>query len=397
MIPAGGPALPARPFSFPPAAPNALMGFKAKHLPGFIQAPLAAAARAAMTGPLVAGLGPSLAVAKSLAGLVPRVQAKRFERAVRNLRHAFPAWDDARIQRTALGAYEHLFQLGVEFAFVPRLITGEGFIRHVIFTHLPEAARHLLANRPVIMITGHVGNWELMGYAISMLCLPLHAVYRPLDLKPLDRWVQDSRQRRGLTLVNKFGAVRALPPVLDAGLPVGIVADQSGGDRGLFVPFFGRLTSTYKSIGLLALQTNATVICGMARRLAPDEMPPPGAWSAVDALDPRRRWDEHSLRYSIEMTDLFTADEYRAQPDPLFYLTARYRRAIETMVRTAPDQYFWMHRVWRSRPAHERLGKPFPANLRQKLLALPWMTPESVAAVEAQSVRDAANLPELQR
>jgi hypothetical protein len=60
------------------------------------------------------------------------------------------------------------------------------------------------------------------------------------------------------------------------------------------------------------------------------------------------------------------------------------------MIRKSPDQYFWMHRIWRSRPAHERLKKPFPPALREKMLALPWMTVEEVDKIQAQSERDSA-------
>jgi KDO2-lipid IV(A) lauroyltransferase len=83
----------------------------------------------------------------------------------------------------------------------------------------------------------------------------------------MDRWVRQTRARRGLTLIDKFGALRQLPDLVAAGAPVGFVADQNGGDRGVFVPFFNRLASTYKSIGLLAMQFNATVLCGGAWRV----------------------------------------------------------------------------------------------------------------------------------
>src|SRR5438093_153975 len=73
--------------------------------------------------------------------------------------------------------------------------------------------------------------------------------------------------RRGMTLVDKFGALRQLPRLVQGGAPVAFVADQNAGDRALFVPFFNRLASTYKSIGLLALQFDATIVCGFARRL----------------------------------------------------------------------------------------------------------------------------------
>ncbi len=76
-------------------------------------------------------------------------------------------------------------------------------------------------------------------------------------------------------------------------------------------------------------------------------------------------------------------------PDPLFYITARYRRALEQMVRRAPEQNLWLHRYWKSRPRHERLGKPFPASLREKLETLPWLSDRDIARIEEHSERDA--------
>src|SRR6185295_19043495 len=156
--------------------------------------------------------------------------------------------------------------------------------------------------------------------------------------------------------------------------PVGFVADQNGGDRGVFVPFFNRLASSYKSIGLLAMRFNATIGCAYARRV-PDDKP-------------------GTLGYRIECTDVFGPKDWNSHPDPLFYLTARYRRAIETMVRKAPEQYLWMHRIWRSRPRHERSQKPFPAALEEKIRLLPWITDEDVERIKDHSARDARTLLE---
>jgi Kdo2-lipid IVA lauroyltransferase/acyltransferase len=362
-----------------------------KHLPTVVEWPIAAALRTAMTAPLIMGLDPARRAAKMLGELYPRLQPARFERAVRNLEDAFPEWTPAKRREVAVASYQHVFQLGVEILYSPRLITEEGFTRHLFFADIAPGLRSVLSGEPCVLITGHTGNWELIGYAISMLGFPMSAVYRPLDLRPLDRWLYETRRRRGLTLVSKFGAVRALPPVLRAGRPVGLVADQSGGDRGLFVPFFGRLTSTYKSIGLLALQTRATLVCGMARRLSPGEAAPPPALGGE-----KRAVGPGSLGYAIEMVDQFGPGDWEGQPDPLFYITARFRRSIELMVRRSPEQYFWMHRVWRSRPAHERQNKPFPPLLREKLASLPWMTAGDVEAVVARSDEDRGSLTRLQ-
>ena len=385
-----------------PAQPKHRPPRKRRKQPKVVQVAQAIAARSAMSVPLVLGLGSSRTVARGLVRSLSRFQSTtilgrrpfprllKLERAEQNLAEAFPDWPAEQVRQFALHSFEHVAQLGVEIAFAPRLITHEGFTRHLVFTDIAPALGHLLRAGPVILITGHVGNWELIGYAISMLGFPMHAVYRPLDSEPLDHWLRDTRERRGLTLVSKFGAVRALPPVLRAGHPVGLVADQSGGDRGLFTPFFGRLTSTYKSIGLLAMQTNATLVCGMARRMRQGEALPAGSWSSTPSRGNQfaSTPEAPSLRYSVELVDTFGPQDWSTQPDPLFYLTARYRRAIETMVRNAPEQYFWMHRIWRSRPAHERHNKPFPPMLRDKLLSLPWMTPEDVEKVIDRSRRD---------
>lgn len=364
---------------------------KRRKLPLALDASLSWAARMALTPILCAGLPSARRGAQALGSMYPRLQPSRFQRAVSNLRDAYPDASEPELVERATDAYRHLFELAVEFAYVPRLITEEGFTRHLYFASIAPALRTLLSQKPCILITGHVGNWELIGYAISMLGFPMQAVYRPLDWRTLDHWVRDTRERRGLSLVSKFGAVRALPPLIRAGQPAGLVADQSGGDRGLFVPFFGRLTSTYKSIGLLALQTGATIVCGMARRLRPSELAPGQDWQGPV------RPAEDSLGYSVELVDQFGPEDWESQPDPLFYLTARYRRGIEAMVRRAPEQYFWMHRVWRARPAHERLGKPFPPHLREKLAALPWLSSDEVEAIVARSDRDRLDVRRLQK
>lgn len=300
-----------------------------------------------------------------------RMNRRHMERSIDNLRTAFPSWDEQRIHDVAVASHQHLTTFGIELAYMPRLLTDDGWVNHMSFGTIEPALRALVEAGPCILITGHCGNWESLGYSMALMGFPIHAVYRPLDLPSMDRWVRRTRSRRGLELVDKFGAVRQLPLLLRAGAPIGLVADQNGGDRGVFVPFFNRLTSTYKSIGLLALQFNATIICGVAHR--------------VDVVGP-------GLGHRIDMHDIFGPKDWSTHPDPLFYLTARYRRAIEKMIAAAPEQYLWMHRIWRSRPRHERLEKPFPDALRENLRLLPWMTDADLEQIKEHSVRDTATL-----
>lgn len=335
--------------------------------------------RTAIAGLTAGGLRGTLSAAARAGEAYARSPLGRrsLRRATTNLAFAFPEWSQDEVRHCAIRSHGHLAQIGVEIAYAPRLLSDEGWMRHLDTGDISRAVRALVSGRPCVLITGHCGNWELIGYTIALLGFPMHALYRPLDNAPLDRWLRETRERRGLVLVDKFGAVRQLPRIMSEGGPTGFVADQNGGDRGVFVPFFNRLTSTYKSIGLLAMQFGATMVCGFARRKEPGE---PGRGEG--------------LGYAIELTDVFGPEEWRTHPDPLFYLTARYRWAIERMVRRAPEQYLWMHRIWRSRPHHERSGKPFPPALREKLSLLPWLGAEDLERIAEHSARDARTLAE---
>lgn len=374
--------------------------------PAPVNTAAALALRVAMSAPIIAG---SWAAASFAEGFGRRFSGLwfnrgRFARAMDHLRIAFPRWSEERRRACAEASYGHLFRLAVELVYTPRLFTEDNWNHHleiggvaagkysqrarraIALAELPDlrgssplghvgpGLEILLRGRPCIMITGHCGNWEVLGYALAVLGFPMHALYRPLDNRSLDRWVRGQRQRAGLMLLDKFGAMQRLPGLMERRAPIAFVADQNAGDKGIFVPFFGRLASTYKSIGLLAMQYDAPLVVGMALRVPGPE----GGYAAG------------GIRHHVYVADVIEPEDWKAQPDPLFYLTARYRWGLEKMVRTAPEQYLWMHRIWKSRPQHERLGKPVPKGLAAKIRALPWLTADEAEAVIERSERESA-------
>lgn len=296
---------------------------------------------------------------------------KRRDRARAHLRIAFPDAPAERVERLAVEAYQHLFLLGAEMARSPRTMNTDSLMRKVRFGDVEKGIRAIVSGRPCILMTGHCGNWEVLATSMGLLGIPMHAIYRPLDFEPLDRWVRRERSRPGVIMIDKFGAMHQLPKLMERGACPAFVADQNAGDRGVFVPYFGRLASSYKSIGLLAMKFNATIICGAAHRI------------------PSHDGD---TAYRMTIHDTFGPEDWSEHPDPVFYLTARYRRALETAVRQAPEQYLWMYRIWKSRPRHERLDRPFPDKLREHLRLLPWMTDDEAARIEDQSERDRATV-----
>lgn len=354
--------------------------FKLKHLPGVMEWPIYAAIRGLTTLAGAGDLARTLALAKRAGHAfgAARFNRSRRRRAEENLAVAFPHLSADERTAITVKSYEHLFMLGVEMIYTPRLLSHEGWAGRVELHGLEGALRKLVSG-PTIFICGHSGNWEVAGYSLSLLGFPVHALYRPLDLAALDNYVRQVRGRRGLVLVDKFGAARELPRIMERGMPLGFVADQNAGTRGLFVPFFGRMTSTYKAIGLTAVRYNATIIVGSALRLGGEPVPGTGL-----------RREPLGLQYRMTALDLFGPEEYLAHPDPLFYIAARYRRAIEIGVRAAPEQYLWMHRYWKSRPRWELQGRGLPKAVEAKLASLPWMTDAEMASLRDWTARDSA-------
>ncbi len=300
----------------------------------------------------------NLRAAASIGRLIHRIDKRHRKRALAHIRMAFPEYTDEQVRQLAVESFEHFMQMVVEVCHTPRLINHDTWHERIALGHLAPAIRMLNAGRPSILITGHLGNWEVLGSLLAILGYDVDAVARPLDNPLVNDWVIGIRQQRGLRIITKWNASDRMMEVLRDGGALGIIADQNAGDRGMFVPFFGKLASTYKSVGLLAMRQKVPVICGYAHRVGND------------------------CQYEMGVQDIIEPEDWQNQPDPLFYITARYMRAIEMMVRKAPKQYLWMHRRWKSRPAHEKNGKPISDSLRRNLEALPWMTPELLASLE---------------
>ena len=297
-----------------------------------------------------------------------RLSAKRRLRAINNIQNAFPEWSREQCDEVGRRSVENMFQLaGVDAVSMPRLVTPDRWPEFVDLGDAQHEVERMMGTRSNLFITGHCGNWEMLGYSISVVGYPMAAVARPLDNPLLNRWLLGLREAYGLRILTKWGATPQMQRIIEAHGPVGFIADQNAGDNGIFVPFFGRLASTYKSIGLLAMRYELPLVVTMAERL------------------------DGRFKYRIMIQDIIEPEDWVDQPDPLYYITARYIHGIECMIRRAPEQYLWMHRRWKSRPRHERQGKDMPQMLEDQIRSLPWLS-----ADESQAVIDRSNHESLQ-
>jgi KDO2-lipid IV(A) lauroyltransferase len=260
------------------------------------------------------------------------VMKRHRDRAMDNLRPALGArYSESQLRRIARRSFEHFTQLYlVELVMTPRTINEWSWARYVELDGLGPALRELLADRGAILLTGHFGNYELLGYTICRLGLPLTAVMRPADNPLINRYLVRSRQAGGLTLLYKKGVSDVAGEVLDRGQRLCFIADQDAGRKGLFVDFFGRPASTYKSIGLLAMQKRVPVVVSYAVRVRP------------------------GFHYRIAVERIIQPEEWEGREDPLRWITQTYSHALEAAIRRWPEQYLWVHRRWKHQPKQKR-------------------------------------------
>jgi len=259
-----------------------------------------------------------------------------------NLQIAFgETLTDERANEIILGMWIHLLRLIVEVIQLPRKLRRENFRECVTFRDRNKGISAYLSERPRIVLSGHFGNWELSLVGFGLFGFQVHAIARPLDNPYLHAWFQRFREQSGHRLVMKSGATEQISEVMEAGGAVAMLGDQDAGPRGLFVDFFGRPASTYKSIGLLSLQYDAPICIAYARRLKDN---------FVNA-----RW----ARYEIGIEDVIDPRDPELAGD-VRAITERYTQALERIVSRNPEQYFWVHRRWKSEPGKKRTKKQTP-------------------------------------
>lgn len=284
-------------------------------------------------------------LAWGLATLMCRVLPKKWTRydiAFENIRQSFgDEFSDEKIDQTIFGMWQHLLRMVCEMVQFPRKVSCNNIYDVVQFRNKAMVIETLCSGRPVIMLSGHFGNWEMSIATFGMFGFPMGVVARTLDNKYLDDWFRRFRESTGHAMIDKKGGGGEMQDSLSNNQHLALLADQDAGRRGVFVDFFGRPASTYKSIAILAMRYDALVCVGYSIRLADDAHS--SSWVKYELgceaiLDPR---DYTSKDATTEMTQDFTS-------------------ALERAVRRAPEQYFWVHRRWKTPQPEKKKAKKAP-------------------------------------
>ncbi|MDX9786798.1 MAG: lysophospholipid acyltransferase family protein [Desulfobacterales bacterium] len=244
--------------------------------------------------------------------------------ALNNLRNAYPEKKDAQIQRIAKAVFENLGKLLYEICW-SNCLNNDELRRHVKIEGMAHIQTAYAKGKGVLVLTGHFGNWELMPVVGHLVGHPFSIVYRPLDFKPLERFTIRSRTRYGGSMIPKKRSFRKILNSLDRKEMVTLLMDQNVAAReGVFVPFFNMPACTNEGLALLALKTGAPVVPAFLLR------------------------EKKGFTGMIlpEVPLIRTGDKIK----DLEANTSAYNQVIESVVRRYPDQWFWVHRRWNTKP-----------------------------------------------
>jgi Kdo2-lipid IVA lauroyltransferase/acyltransferase len=249
---------------------------------------------------------------------------------LRNLELAYPEMPVKERVRLLRRVYRYLGRQLGEFCQMPRSTrenTHDRFRYEGLERYLAARER----GRGVLIVTGHLGAWELSSFWHSLMGHPMTMVIRRLDNARVDRMVNDIRCLHGNRVVHKDDFARGLLQAMKRGETVGILMDTNmTPPQGVFVPFFGVAACTASGLARVALRTGAAVLPGFL------------VWEAGE-----RRY---VLHFGEEIPLVATGDD---EQDVLAN-TGRFTAAIEEYVRRYPDQWLWVHRRWKTRPEGEQ-------------------------------------------
>jgi KDO2-lipid IV(A) lauroyltransferase len=248
---------------------------------------------------------------------------------VRNLELALPELSAEERTRILRSVYVHLGWQLVEFCRMTRY-TRENTRNWIRIEGLEHYLAAQARGKGVLVVTGHLGAWELSSFYHSLMGYPMGMVIRRLDNRRLDEYVNGIRCLHGNTVLHKDDFGRGLLTAMHAGQTVGILMDTNmTPPQGAFVKFFGRDACTATGLAHVARKTGAAVLPGFM------------LW------EPAER--KYVLHFGPEIEIPHTDD---AQGDILAG-TQLCTQAIESWIRRYPDQWLWIHRRWKTRPAGE--------------------------------------------
>jgi KDO2-lipid IV(A) lauroyltransferase len=239
-----------------------------------------------------------------------------------NLQQAFPDFSPLERRNILRRAYQHFAVIMVDFFRIP-LLTEPKLASIIDFdeTYLREATG---MQQGALIMSAHVGNWELLISMLAKSGYPLVPIVMP-QRGPGGTYIKSVRDSMGCEYISKKSSTRTMLRLLKEGKFLGLAGDQDGRKGGVWVTFFNHLSSRPRGGAVFSIQTGAPLLA---------------AWCVL----------QPDNRYRISFTPIPADNLPPDKESAVLELTQRYILAVEEIVRKYPEQYFWFHRMWKTKP-----------------------------------------------
>jgi KDO2-lipid IV(A) lauroyltransferase len=260
-----------------------------------------------------------------LGGILFRVDKKHRDIALGNLTYASGCQKSPQeIKKIAQQVFVNLMLVIFEIGWSLQLKESH-FAEHFKIEGYHHIKNAYEKGKGVLALTAHFGNWELLTVIAAMIRFPLNIVVRPLDFKPLDHFIFNLRTRYGGKIIPKQRSFRSIIRCLNRGEMVALLMDQNvDWYEGVFVDFMGHRACTNKGLALLALKTGAPVV-------------------PVFMIREKKGF---RAEFGPEVSTVKTGDKQK----DIEVNTRDYNRVLENVIRRHPDQWFWIHQRWKTKP-----------------------------------------------
>jgi KDO2-lipid IV(A) lauroyltransferase len=251
-----------------------------------------------------------------------KVLKSRRELTIENIREAqnrgfFPS--TVNVNRIARKTWEHLGKIGSEFIYYAN--RSQRVLSNITIEGEANLQRVLEKQRGVIMVLGHIGNWELMGVRIALTGVGVSSIAKTQSNTLLDDYIIKTRQAAGINSIPKLGFLRPVLRAFEHNQLVSFFIDQNAGSAGLGMKVFGRETMIARGAAEFALKTNTPVVFGYIVR-------------------------ETKGRHRIVISEEITLNRTGDKTVDLAANTAKFVELIQAAIQKHPEQWLWMHKLW---------------------------------------------------
>ena len=266
---------------------------------------------------------------KFVSFLFKNISKKHSNMVTKNLKIAFPDRSQLEISELKEKVYSHFSSIFIETMYLYLKRKPEKILKKIEVNNLEYIKNALNNSNGVILFSGHFGNWELAPFILSRgLNTKLYSIAREMDNPLVEKVVKDFREYMGSYIIYKKGSIRTILKLLNENKIVCFLIDQNTVQReAIFVDFFERKTSAITTVSQLHLKRETPVI----------------------PLFLHYEKDKIVMEIQEEVKFKRTGDT----DEDIKQLTQKYTTMIEKKIKEFPEQWFWFHNRWKTKPQGE--------------------------------------------